>query len=146
MIYMQTPSGEVFGTERASSHPDCTRVTYAARQAYACAQLRKMLKPGDTVHTLLRHVSTSGMVRDISVFIVRKDGVRNIDVLVSDATGRKLSAKQGIRAHGCGMDMGFDLVYSLGYCLWPNGTRKPHGRRNGEPDSDGGYALKHSWI
>lgn len=28
----------------------------------------------------------------------------------------------------------------------PNGTDKPHGRRNGEPDSSGGYALKSRWM
>jgi hypothetical protein len=44
------------------------------------------------------------------------------------------------------MDMGFDLVYSLGSALWPNGTDTPHGTRNGEPDSDGGYALKQSAL
>lgn len=38
------------------------------------------------------------------------------------------------------------FVYSLGRTLWPDGTRAPHGRRNGQPDSDGGYALKHSWL
>lgn len=40
----------------------------------AVAQLRKMLKPGDTVHTILRHVSKSGMSRRIDLVKVgRKD-------------------------------------------------------------------------
>lgn len=56
------------------------------------------------------------------------------------------SDKQGIRVGGCGMDMGFALVYELGQTLWPHGTRKPHGSRNGEPDRAGGYALKHEWL
>jgi hypothetical protein len=30
--------------------------------------------------------------------------------------------------------------------LWPNGTDTPHGTRNGEPDTNGGYALKHRWM
>jgi hypothetical protein len=58
----------------------------------------------------------------------------------------RLADDGGIKIGGCGMDMGFDLVYSLGATLWPNGTRKPHGTRNGEPDSAGGYALNHRWM
>ena len=45
-----------------------------------------------------------------------------------------------------GMDMGFAVVYDLGLSLWPAGTPAPHGTRNGEPDANGGYALKHSWL
>lgn len=52
----------------------------------------------------------------------------------------------GVRVGGCGMDMGFHLVYQLGSVLWPKGTKKPHGKRNGEPDYSGGYALKHEWL
>jgi hypothetical protein len=40
------------------------------------------------------------------------------------------------------MDVCFAAVYNLGRTLWPNGTDKPHGTRNGTPDTDGGYALK----
>ena len=52
----------------------------------------------------------------------------------------------GVVITGCGMDMGFELVYRLGMALWPDGTKEPHGTRNGEPDSHGGYALKHQWL
>ena len=52
----------------------------------------------------------------------------------------------GIKIAGCGEDLGFALGYELGMTLWPQGTPKPHGMRNGEPDSNGGYALKHRWI
>jgi hypothetical protein len=34
----------------------------------------------------------------------------------------------------------------LGQKLWPNGTKKPHGARNGQPDESGGYALKQHWL
>lgn len=52
----------------------------------------------------------------------------------------------GIKVSGCGMDMGFHTVYTLGAMLWPKGTKKPHGTRNGEPDTAGGYALKSEWL
>ena len=38
------------------------------------------------------------------------------------------------------MDMGFQAVYCLGLSLWPDGTPEPHSTRNGEPDTNGGYA------
>lgn len=111
------------------------------------ATLRKWLKPGDTIYTILRHVSSSGMSRRIS-FVIFKDGKPlqldyHIEAL---GLGYRRSNKEGVSVSGCGMDMGFHVVYNLGRKLWPNGTPKPHGMRNGEPDSDGGYALKHSWL
>lgn len=62
--------------------------------------------------------------------------------LVSQALGIKIGSKYGLIASGCGMDMCFSVVYNLGMVLWPNDTPEPHGRRNGQPDSCGGYALK----
>ena len=150
-MYMQSPTGEVFQTSNPEYHTECTKLTDVAgriaRRDYARAELRKMLKPGDEVATILRHVSSSGMTRRISLVIVHKGEIRGIDYLAADAMGAKCVGNgEGVTRTGCGMDMGFDLVYSLGAALWPNGTRKPHGMRNGEPDSDGGYALMHRWL
>jgi hypothetical protein len=145
MAYYQAPTGEVFTSDY--EHPECTRLTLkagkAAHRAYACTQLRAILSPGMVVHTILRHVSRSGMMRHISV--IGPDS-RNLDYLVSIALDDKLADGGGIKCGGCGMDMGFNLVYCLGFALWPKGTPEPHGKRNGEPDSSGGYALKHAWL
>ena len=54
--------------------------------------------------------------------------------------------REALKIQGGGMDMGFKAVYSLGRSLWPNGTPEPHGTRNGEPDSCGGYALNQRWL
>lgn len=108
----------------------------------ACDELREWLKPGDTVSCILRSVSRSGMSREIS--FVDKE-MRNLDYPISKACGYRFG-KQGLKVGGCGMDMGFAVVYELGHRLWPKGTDKPHGTRNGEPDSDGGYALKQRWL
>jgi len=111
-----------------------------------CRQrLLEQLEPRDTVYTLLRHVSRSGMSRRISLYIARDSEMHNLDFLAAQLVGRKEDG-QGIACSGCGMDMGFELVYNLGRCLWPNGTPEPHSRRNGELDRDGGYALKQSWM
>jgi hypothetical protein len=112
----------------------------------ARTRLLDVLKPGDTVSCILRHVSRSGMMRHISLLVGAGSDVQDITWLAARAMDMKLADDRGIKIGGCGMDMGFALVYNLGRTLWPKGTDKPHGRRNGEPDSDGGYALKHRWL
>ncbi|CAB5219936.1 hypothetical protein UFOVP237_37 [uncultured Caudovirales phage] len=105
------------------------------------------LKAGDTVYSVLRHVSASGMSRHIDFYIIKNDQPIYITGSVASLLGLKRAKNgEGLIVTGCGMDMGFATVYSLGLALWPHGTPEPHGIRNGEPDSDGGYALKHRWL
>ena len=119
----------------------------AAHSEQCADDLRKMLKPGSNVYCILRHVSSSGMSRRISLAVVENGAIVSIDWLVQHVlSGVRQSGKEGLTVSGCGMDMGFHLVYGLGKALWPTGTPEPHGMRNGEPDSDGGYALKSVWL
>ncbi len=86
--------------------------------------LHDILPPGTTVHTILRHVSKSGMSRDISLVILTPDGPRDITALAAEAMGSRLSSRvtfPAIRVGGCGMDMGFHMVYSLARALYPDG-------------------------
>lgn len=139
-------------------------------QAEAINQLREILNPGDTVHTVLRHVSSSGMTRHISVVIVRDGEPVDISWSVARAMGWTLaetrSTNRGVKVGGCGMDMGFHLVYSLSRTLYPEGhactgesgygaDRCPsndHSNdrtadyRTDRVHSDGGYALKQRWL
>ena len=109
--------------------------------------LETLLKPGTTVYTSLRHVSASGMTRWIDVFVSDGGTIRNITGHVCDAADMTYCTRRhSLKIGGCGMDMGFQVVYNLGLSLWPAGTPEPHGTRNGEPDTNGGYALKHSWL
>jgi hypothetical protein len=93
----------------------------------ARAQLREWIKPGDTVYTILDSVSRSGMSRQIRVVIpyTREDGT--IDHLhpnysVAKALGLRQATKgDGIIMGGCGMDMGFALVYELSHALYGAG-------------------------
>lgn len=152
--YLEMPDGRIMASSSPEYHRELPRLTQAEGLRVYREQCRKdllkILKPGSTVYCILRHVSSSGMQRRISLVVVTKDKhypIRTIDYLASVVTGRTLlDSKEGIVCNGCGMDMGFDLVYTLGRCLWPKGTPKPHGSRNGSPDKDGGYALKHSWL
>lgn len=149
MTYYIDNLGFVFTSDYA--HSECKKMTIkAGKEALkqqAVKNLKLMLNPGDTVNTSVQHVSSSGMSRRISFYAVDTDKtIRNIDYFVGLAAGYKLSDKGGLVVGGCGMDMAFSVVYNLGSALWPNGTDAPHGTRNGQPDSAGGYALKQRAI
>lgn len=185
-------------------------------------ELRKLLKPGQTVYCILRHRSASGMSRVIDLCIAQMEyredyplkpadqaafegekdysakpkrtrigcSIRGIGWLAAKAMGDEMDRERpGIRVSGCGMDMGFHLVYNLGRTLYPEGFApsdsgirpidgklvnvnigrgrdagsmtqaemnslaakgwKFTGGRNGDQsgwDTDGGYALKSSWL
>jgi len=106
------------------------------------AALRKKLKPKTEVYTLQTHRSSSGMSRRYRVFIVGDKKISDITWRVAIATDRQIKDGE-IVVGGCGFCGGFDIVSALGYALWPKGTKKPHGTRNGQPDTCGGYALTH---
>ena len=129
-----------------------------AKSVEAIKILRKMLKPGDTVYCVLRKVARSGMSRHIDFYIISKNEPRWITGYVGQAVGTPQSDRDwrtsaGLRVDGCGMDMGFHVVYSLGRVLFPDGfipAKAGKGGRNGadpnQVDTDGGYALNHSWM
>lgn len=143
------------------------RVSKAERDL-AIAELRKILKPGDTVWTSVKHVSSSGMSRSINLYVLkaRKRVLRDdelhesfrdkkhprftkleceplwISHLVHKATGHGWDDKrEAVRIGGCGMDMGFALVYDLASVLYPKQDAQ------GNPDTHGiGYALNQRWL
>lgn len=117
----------------------------------AKTRLREWLKPGDKVYCILRTVSRSGMSRVIDLKAISPEGrILSIGYNAAAAIGYTYDRqREGIKIGGCGMDMGFSLVYSLGYALWPNGFDTPPGYHRNTPlafDPDGGYALKHEWM
>ena len=133
----------------ATTHAPTPRTTKAALIDESTTALRRLLTPGATVYVINRHTSASGMTRRLSFFTVSENRMAPITWHISHALGYLIADTNGhrtITVQGCGMDMGFHVVSSLGATLWPNGTPMPHGRRNGEPDSDGGYALKSEWL
>lgn len=142
-----------------------------AAQAEAIKTLREILKPGDTVFCILRNISQSGMSRVIS--FLAPDHYR-LDHLISEACEYRHKGN-GLRVDGCGMDMGFSVVYNLSATLFPHGfgctgsncpandhangdrDRTPHGamieaRGVGPVAYDhwhvnaGGYALRCAWL
>jgi hypothetical protein len=167
-----------------------------AEREEATKELRKLLKPGQKVFTILRHRASSGMFRVIDLVIAVPDiqtvyppkpeseasyqGERDYSKPIKKKRGYTLrsigytaakamedswdSDRQGIKASGCGMDMGFNLVYNLGRALYPKGVRctgdpdtcLSNDHVNSGPDRnrydrrvihrDSGYAFKHVWL
>ena len=120
-----------------------------ARSDECRRKLLELLKPGDTLHTVLRHVSDSRMIRRVDVYkLSGEDFPLYLSGYIEGlGIGFKRDKKgQGLIVHGCGMDMGFALVYQLSAALWPASTPESHGTCNGNPDSDGGCALKQHWL
>ena len=101
----------------------------------ARAMLAKHCPPGTLVYTSLRHVSRSGMMRHISLFVLlaAKDGqpadIQDITYYTAAILGNSIAKDNGIRVSGCGMDMGFHIVHSLSYNLHKDG-----------------YVLKQRWM
>ena len=109
-------------------------------------ELRGELKPGDTLHTVIRGVAASGMSRHIDVYqFTYEDGkIRKywLSPRVAAICGFTFDEKKEcLRIGGCGMDMGFHVVYSLSRRLFPDGFTDSHGEHK-----DGGYALNQEWI
>lgn len=125
------------------------------KQEDAKEKLRELLPVGSVVYTILKHVSRSGMMRVISAYIYPEGSPHCLDDLIETATNMKYNYKhEGIQMSGCGMDMGFALVYGLSYSLYPNGFEcigkgcPSNDHFNGVKDThhtSGGYALKQSW-
>jgi hypothetical protein len=98
----------------------------------------RALMAGDespVIGTILRHCSASGMSRDISVYYKET----NITYLAAIAMGDKVKNSKGfnaIRVTGCGMDMGFHLVYNLSITLFSPDKY----------DHESAYRLKQRWL
>lgn len=98
--------------------------------------LQAMIKEGDTIYTVLTHVSASGMSRDIKVLIGNSDNsITDISMYVANTLEYKRAKSGDIKVSGCGMDMGYHVVYSLSKELFKNTEQK-----------DSGYVLNHRWL
>src|ERR1700753_729745 len=132
------------------------------------------LLPGSTVYTTVTHVAASGMTRWIRAFIMKDNAPVDISWDAAKLIGAPVTTRNhaGVEIGGCGMDMGFHLVYSLSRALYPDGfdcirftaegaDLAEHDRAKWCPSndhsnirglhikmhhSDGGYALNHRWL
>lgn len=108
------------------------KTNHSTAKIEAKTRLKKMLPRGSKVYTVLRHRSRSGMSRTIQLIgFDKKDGRQlqygyNAAILLGWRYDRDAD---GVKVSGCGMDMGFHLVYELSSALYGDG-----------------YAIKGEWI
>jgi hypothetical protein len=94
----------------------------------------KQVRP--TAYTILKGVSASGMSRTMKVVTYHEGQVLDITWYVARAGIGTLTERNGqrvLRVGGCGMDMGFHVVYSLSVALYGSAN-------------DGGYNLRQEWL
>jgi hypothetical protein len=155
--YVQFPDGETYVNEAALWRDAIqsgraielkAKEGKAARQAWLRKKLLEFIKPKTTLKVVCTHRSSSGMsARFVVLCPMATDSglvIQDITSRVAELCGFRLHNESEIQMGGCGFSKSFQIVYELGRCLWPHGTPEPHGTRNGQPDSDGGYALGHN--
>jgi len=77
-------------------------------------------------------VARSGMSRSIHFFAAIGAGeLINLTYHIAKVTGHTLNKDGALKVNGCGMDMGFNVIYNLGIDLF--------GRK-------GGYKITNTWI
>ena len=97
------------------------------------------INEGDTIYTVLRSVSSSGMSRTISLKVAKEGKILDLTYYASillDWTLVEVNGSRALRVGGCGMDMGFHTVYTLSRVLF---------REEGST-KDAGYSLNHNWA
>ena len=124
-------------------------------KAEAREALRRYIRRGSTVRTVIRHVSRSGMSRSIDLYTVHKGDLVCLTYWAGKLLGMRHDNKNGgLKIGGCGMDMGFAIVNNLSYAMF-NGleeTRKERpGVTPGRYKANGkewhaGYELRQEWI
>ena len=128
-----------------------------AEKAEALETLRGILKPGDRVVTILRHVSTSGMSRSIDLYIFRANADGSVSkrflsryAAIIGAGGCTWDeARSCCKITGCGQDMGFAIVYDLSWSVFdgrPAADAPENDRTTGDDKPRYGYWLAQEWL
>lgn len=98
-----------------------------ARVELAKILYRSPVRQGKCViYGLVRHVSKSGMLREISLFVVDADGeIRDVTYHASCLSGWSIGRHRGVRVHGVGMNTIFHLVDTIMHATERDGGGKP---------------------
>jgi hypothetical protein len=121
-----------------------------AEVAEAREMLTRLCPPGTKVYTVLRHVSRSGMLRHISLFVMHEGDIRPITWSAARVLGYPLASTghHALKVGGAGMDMGFHVVHSLSYALhgYPEHTTWEQTVKEQRKPNRPGYSLTHEWL
>lgn len=161
-VYVRSSSGHIYTTNSGCITSDCTILKKAEGRRLLAEQARtallEILRPGDTVHGIVRSVARSGMSRRIDFYKLADGGMQYLTGYIAQLQGSD-DFDGGLRVNGCGMDMIFATVYELSHSLWPNGVPcagdkcQSNDHSNGDRDRtpgkihrDGGYALRSAQL
>lgn len=100
--------------------------------SYAVSSAAKDQNGKPVFYTIFRHASRSGMSRTISVhyFDTANGRMLHLNYVAAVILDRSQDrVRDGVICKGCGMDMGFDLVYALAQAA-----------------TGDGYAITHQWL
>jgi hypothetical protein len=126
LSYVESEGGRIYQTESPGAWAGpflkgklLVRAEGARRLAEQCANdLRAVLAPGDTVHSVLRHVSASGMSRRIDFYALKSGVPVWLSGYMAGLLSYKIHRQGGLVVQGCGMDMGFHVVCGLSFKLF----------------------------
>jgi hypothetical protein len=104
-----------------------TRGIEKTERIQAIAYLRKLLKEGDTVYVILRHVSQSGMSRCIDLYAIVGGRpcrlTRSAAIALRKPYGKK---REALRMDGVGTCVAFEAAYNLAWALFNNPVALGH--------------------
>ena len=103
-------------------------------RAYLLSILEKQERP--TLYTSLKHVSSSGMSRDMKILTALDGQILDVTWYVGRlgvGTVKERNGQRVLRVGGVGMDMGFHVVYTVSAILYGYEER-------------GAYNIRHEWI
>ncbi len=101
------------------------KVSVSDREAQR-AKLQEWLKPGDTVFTILRHVSQSGMLRRVQPIIFKDNQPLWIGYSAAAVADLPLDKNGNIVVKGCGFDAAASVVESLSWHLFKDDNALKH--------------------
>ena len=139
--YQDLTSKQVYEFNRQPSGDNWQKISAPNGKELQQLQARESLKnifsqsEDKRVYCVLRHVSASGMSRRIDFYVIRDNEPQYLTGLIGMALDYKRHDRGGLVIGGCGMDMGFHVIYTLSSVLY--------GRKH---DADSGYILKSEWI
>lgn len=88
--------------------------------------LNDLTPKGTCLYTTIKHVSRGGMSREISVYVVHNERIRNINYYVGEVLGLRIGNHNGLVVKGCGMDMGYAIVSSVSEILYADNYALRH--------------------
>ena len=119
-------------------------MTKAEKQLQATEVRESLLRHcprGARVFCVLRSCARSGMSRVIQLFVLDAGGdLVPIGHWAARLLGRRFDCERnGVLCRGSGMDMGFELVYSLSVALYSRSGDSAHFH-------EGAYSLRSEWL